>query len=102
MVQREGAGQVGRDFLGCWRLLPPCEVCGGSAPRCAEHGCRQCWGCAAVLHRPCAGLDEWPLGPFYCAACRQGFRAKGVRDVTLDAPLMHVVCGGTLDKVAEP
>ena len=55
-----------------------------------------------MLHRPCAGLDEWPLGPFYCAACRQGFRAKGVRDVTLDAPLMHVVCGGTLDKVAEP
>ena len=54
-----------------------------------------------MLHRPCAGLDEWTLGPFYCVACRQGFHAKGVWDMILDVPIMHVVCRGTLDKVAE-
>ena len=42
VTQHEGAGQVGRDFLSCWQLLPPCEVCGGLAPGCAEHGCWQC------------------------------------------------------------
>ena len=54
----------------------------------------------AVLHQPCAGLGEWPLGPFYCGACRQRFRTKGVQDVMLDEPVMHVVCG-TLNGVAE-
>ena len=38
-----------------------------------------------------AGLDEWPLGLFYCVACRQGFRTKGVRDVMLDVALMQCV-----------
>ena len=45
------------------------------------------------MHRVCAGIAEWPLGPFHCHNCYRQLAAKGVRDVTLDRPLMHAVCG---------
>ena len=91
---RRGVGQVGLDYHGHSRMLQPCEVCGGTVAGCAASGCRQCWGCGHVLHRICAGLVEWPRGPFHCHRCRQHFATTGVRDVTLDGPLMHVVGGG--------
>ena len=93
---RRGAGQVGLDYHGRQHLLPPCEVCCGLAPGCAATGCQQCWGCGCTLHRVCAGLVEWPTGPFHCKHCRRQLAMQGVRDVTLDLPLMHVVCGGAL------
>ena len=44
----------------------------------------------------CAGLVEWPMGPFHCKHCRCQLAMQGVHDVTLDLPLMHVVCGSAL------
>ena len=46
------------------------------------------------LHRVCAGLERWPEGPFHCPNCRKAFASSGLHDITLDDPLMHVVCGG--------
>ena len=49
-----------------------------------------------MLHRVCAGLGEWPHGPFHCSNCQKQLAANGVPDITLDSPLMHIVCGGEL------
>ena len=46
------------------------------------------------LHRVCAGLEQWLEGPFNCPNCCKAFASSGLRDITLDDPLMHVVCGG--------
>ena len=92
--RRHGVGEVGLDYHGKRRLLPACEVCAGLAPGCSVTGYRQCWGCGVSLHRVCAGLEWWPEGPFYCANCCKAFASSGLRDITLDDPLMHVVCGG--------
>ena len=92
----QGVGEVGLDYHGKRQLLPACEVCAGLAPGCAVTVYRQCWGCRVSLHRVCAGLVEWPTGPFHCKHCRRQLAMQGVRDITLDGPLMHVVCGGAL------
>ena len=68
---------------------------------CAGSGCKQCWGCGQVLHRICAGLVEWPPGPFHCSHSPQQFTMSWVRDITLDGPLMHVVGGGVVLDLAE-
>ena len=49
-----------------------------------------------MLHRVCAGVAEWPQGPFHCKHCLHRYNAQGVQDVTLDRALMHVVAGGAL------
>ena len=46
------------------------------------------------LHKVCAGLEHWTEGPFHCANCCKAFAFSRLRDITLDDPLMHVVCGG--------
>ena len=46
------------------------------------------------LHRVCAGLEWWPEGPFHSPNCGKAFASSRLHDITLDDPLMHVVCGG--------
>ena len=68
---------------------------------CAGSGCKQCWGCGHMLHCICTGLVEWPHRPFHCSHCCQHFITTGVRDITLDHPLMQVVGGGAVLDLAE-
>ena len=42
----------------------------------------------------CVGLERWHEGPFHYPNCCKAFASSGLRDIALDDPLMHVVCGG--------
>ena len=67
----------------------PCEKCHRWSQ---QRNMAQCWGCGGWWHLRCGGIehdsDHGFKGAWHCRACLRHLKRLGVRDVTLDQPLM--------------
>lgn len=63
-----------------------CKVCN----KAIETRVYECGGCATTYHGKCLPMKELPLrlGPWHCKVCRTKFFKEGLRDITLDEPLL--------------